>query len=311
MLSRKRMRQLIRSTYGANNQFTKQLADMYDTANRQIKGEISRFMQSSANWSGKPAPRDLNEAKAELQRLQAEQSTAPLVATIAAGLTLGHPKNSDVERARIAAPLIRVAQRQNQQLQRISNQIPHKVAQMTRDQNNATPEMHRVPWNYHHMMQRQIAESVRRANDVSQDINSNIQSTIKQIEAVCKKASMDHDSGHDYAKDVDRILNGRKGTGGASGRAKTIMRTEACNQLSKSLIADYQARGVEQYRFVGLEADNSCEICNDMDGDIYDVDDAQEGVNLPPMHPNCQCTIKEIENEKYITADDDDESYTG
>ena len=45
---------------------------------------------------------------------------------------------------------------------------------------------------------------------------------------------------------------------------------------------------------MSLEAENSCVECTEIDGNTYDVDDAQEGVNLPPMHPNCQCWIVEV-----------------
>ena len=42
-----------------------------------------------------------------------------------------------------------------------------------------------------------------------------------------------------------------------------------------------------------------------MDGNVYDVEDAEEGVNLPPMHPSCQCWIVEYED------DDTDDIPTG
>ena len=95
---------------------------------------------------------------------------------------------------------------------------------------------------------------------------------------------------------IDRILNGKNGSGGSEAQTETIMRTQTCRELNNSTIADFQARGVEQYRFLSLEAVNSCQDCTELDGNVYNVEDAQEGVNLPPMHPNCQCWIEEVED---------------
>ena len=47
---------------------------------------------------------------------------------------------------------------------------------------------------------------------------------------------------------------------------------------------------VKQYRFIAAD-DDSCAACLKNDQKIYVVEDAQEGINYPLMHPNCRCTI--------------------
>ena len=49
--------------------------------------------------------------------------------------------------------------------------------------------------------------------------------------------------------------------------------------------------GQDKYAFVCTEEDDTCEACSALDGQVFDVDKAVEGVNLPPMHPNCRCSI--------------------
>ena len=61
MLSKKQMRKLIRSVYGANTEYGKQIEQLYGRANRQIQGEISAFISSRVNWSGKPSKADLED----------------------------------------------------------------------------------------------------------------------------------------------------------------------------------------------------------------------------------------------------------
>jgi SPP1 gp7 family putative phage head morphogenesis protein len=298
MLSKKQMRRLINSIYGAGNQYGKQLERLYRRANRQIQGEISAFLSSQVNWAGKPSKDDLEDVRAELEEASSE-SVGPIVASLLAAVTLGHPKNGDVETARIALPMVRVAKVQHEQLARIQQAVPQKVARATVEQNRVTPELHRVPYNYDVMLQRQVSDSVRQRVPDPANINRNVQQTINRVRDVVKQASQSTDANPDWAKQVERIITGGKTHGGASGRARMIVRTQACHELNKGTIADFKARGVKQYRFMSLESVNSCKDCTELDGNIYDVDDAEEGVNLPPLHPNCQCWIVEYNDDDY------------
>lgn len=300
MLSRKQMRRIIRATYGTSAQFIKQIKQMYDTANLQVKGEISRFVDTGKSWQGKPSEADLRQIRQELEQYSDDQNIAPLVGVFASAVTLGHPKNSDVETGRLAVPFIRVAQKQHQQLEHQANKVPQTVARLSKEQSVMTPELHRIPFNYGVMMQRQVSNSVTQRIAVGNDINRNIMQTIKRVQAVCQQAAQTSDESFDFAKAVDRIISGRTSGGGATARAQMIMRTETCTMLNNSTIADFKARGVSSYTFMSLEADNTCAECSDLDGNVYDVDDAQEGVNLPPMHPNCQCWIVEHEDDEFI-----------
>lgn len=294
MLSKRRQRKLINQVYGVGGRFNRELRRMYRNANRQINGEISAFVDSGANWSGKPSKDDIQDALDELA--QFSEDVQPLTNYYASSLLLGHPKNSDVVTVHVATPMIKIADRLQSMVKMIGQHAPRMVRQVSREQHAATPELHRMPYNYDLMLQRSVSKSVTQRDQVSSDINRDIQQTIARIKDVCKQAAQDTDAKHDYAKDVDRILTGKDGKGGASAKAQTIMRTQSDRVLSNSRLSDMSARGVKKYRFNSLEAENTCIECAEMDGNIYDVDDAQEGVNLPPMHPNCQCTIEAVED---------------
>lgn len=46
------------------------------------------------------------------------------------------------------------------------------------------------------------------------------------------------------------------------------------------------------YQFLGgTEHSGSC-TCSDLNGRVFRVDEAEPGVNLPPIHPNCLCIIR-------------------
>lgn len=277
---------------------------MYRHANRQIKGEISAFLADEVNWSAPAEKDDILDTVEDLKGFN--DSVAPLVAFYTSTLLLGHPKQSDVLTARVAIPLIKVGQSLHTMMVRNGGKIPQDVSKISKAQQVATPTLHHIPYNYDVMLQRSVSRAVTKRENVDDGINRNIHQTISRIRDVCKAASQNSDAKKDYTKVIDRILNGKNGSGGSEAQAETIMRTQTCRELNNSTIADFQARGVSQYRFLSLEAVNSCQDCTDLDGNVYDVDDAQEGVNLPPMHPNCQCWIEEVEEttDDYINGND-------
>lgn len=295
MLSRKQMRRLIRSVYGANTTYGKQIEQLYKRANRQIKGEISAFISSKANWSGKPSKDDLEDVRQQLIEANNDY-VAPLIAVYLSSVTLGHPNNGDLETARIALPMLTVAKGMHNVMKRQEQRVPSEVSRISHDQNELTPESHSLPPNYDVMLQKSVSRSIEQQQSPASMINRDVQSTVTRIKELAKQASTSIDASVNWAKKVDQILTGTKSHGGASRKAQRIIRTESCRQLNSSTISDFQARGVTKYRFLSLEAVNSCQECTDLDKNEYNVDDAQEGVNLPPMHPNCQCWIEEVED---------------
>lgn len=304
MLSKKQQRRLIRSTYGTSAQFIKSIRRMYRNANRQIKGEISAFLSNEVNWSAPAQKDDVRDAMEELHGF--DDSVAPLVAFYTSSLLLGHPKQSDVLTARVAVPMIRVGQSLHSMMKHNGSKIPHDVSKVSKAQQVATPNLHRIPYNYDIMLQKSVSRAITQRESVGDRINQHIHQTVTRICNVCQEASQDNDAKENYTKIIDRILNGKNSSGGSEAQAETIMRTQTCRELNNSTIADFSARGVEQYRFLSLEAVNSCQDCTELDGNVYNVEDAQEGVNLPPMHPNCQCWIEEVQDttDNYLNGDD-------
>jgi SPP1 gp7 family putative phage head morphogenesis protein len=57
-------------------------------------------------------------------------------------------------------------------------------------------------------------------------------------------------------------------------------------------LAGIRLSGRDMYTYLCSDSKTLCETCAALDGKHFSVDDAQEGVNLPLMHPNCRCTIE-------------------
>lgn len=57
-------------------------------------------------------------------------------------------------------------------------------------------------------------------------------------------------------------------------------------------LTSIERSGRSQYTYVCEHSKTTCSQCQALAGQNFFVSDAQEGVNLPPMHPNCRCTIQ-------------------
>lgn len=69
-----------------------------------------------------------------------------------------------------------------------------------------------------------------------------------------------------------------------------LIRTEYSHILNQATIDGYKASGVKEYQILTTLDDRRCEDCKDYEGIIVKINEAQEGVDLPPFHPNCRCT---------------------
>lgn len=72
--------------------------------------------------------------------------------------------------------------------------------------------------------------------------------------------------------------------------ARRLIRTEttyACNQAEQ---VAYKELDIDKYQFVATLDTRTSTICQQLDGKVFKVEDAQAGKNLPAMHPNCRST---------------------
>lgn len=68
--------------------------------------------------------------------------------------------------------------------------------------------------------------------------------------------------------------------------AERLARTESSYFANQGRQESYRELGVKEYTFLG----GGCEDCLALNGQDFLVDEAESGVNLPPIHPNCKCT---------------------
>lgn len=83
-------------------------------------------------------------------------------------------------------------------------------------------------------------------------------------------------------------------------QAETLVRTETNHIQTEAARRAYQDAGVKKYMYLGREEHEIGCNCKKYDRKIFDMADAKTGVNLPPLHPNCRCTIKAVIDDEQI-----------
>lgn len=78
--------------------------------------------------------------------------------------------------------------------------------------------------------------------------------------------------------------------------ASRLVRTELCHIQTQSTLDKYKNAGLQQYRYLTARDERTCEVCGTLDNQIFNIVDGKYGKNLPPMHPNCRCTILGVIN---------------
>lgn len=74
-------------------------------------------------------------------------------------------------------------------------------------------------------------------------------------------------------------------------KAERIVRTELTHIQNQACLDTYKKAGVEYYEFLAAMDDRTSEECEELNGERFRLDEACTGVNFPPIHPNCRCTI--------------------
>lgn len=72
--------------------------------------------------------------------------------------------------------------------------------------------------------------------------------------------------------------------------AKRLARTEMNYISNKATMQAYIDNGIGEYEYVATLDARTSDICRELDGKIFPVKGAMQGVNWPPLHPYCRST---------------------
>lgn len=136
----------------------------------------------------------------------------------------------------------------------------------------------------------------------------------KDREKVGKKVSEIVETGIPQGKSMQEMTRDLKdATGSSFNDAFRLIRTEASHVDGQVLLDSFkQAQrelGYTKYIYDAFLDSRTSIICKDLDNKIFNIDDAEIGVNFPPMHPNCRstCVLDESSIDESLTEDSKEE----
>lgn len=94
-------------------------------------------------------------------------------------------------------------------------------------------------------------------------------------------------------------------------RAARIIMTESAYFTELANKDSYKELGVEQYEIIATLDSRTSEICQEMDGKVFDLKDMEPGVTAPPFHPNCRSCTAPYYDDSEFENDEDFKSFVG
>lgn len=73
--------------------------------------------------------------------------------------------------------------------------------------------------------------------------------------------------------------------------ASRLVRTETNYFENKAELESYKELGIKKFKFLATLDERTSDICRSMDSKVFNVKDAEQGENVPPLHPYCRSTI--------------------
>ena len=99
---------------------------------------------------------------------------------------------------------------------------------------------------------------------------------------------------HVWARDLRELVRKEMADTGKQNAvyaANRIAVTETARVQSETAQESFRKGGFEKMIWITEMDERTCDVCGPMDGEIFDVDGAQIGGELPPMHPFCRCSV--------------------
>lgn len=80
----------------------------------------------------------------------------------------------------------------------------------------------------------------------------------------------------------------------AEERPGIIARTETITIANQGLKQLYKDNGIKRVRWLAAVSERTCEECQNLNGRVFNINEIQTGVDQPPLHPNCRCTLLSV-----------------
>lgn len=83
--------------------------------------------------------------------------------------------------------------------------------------------------------------------------------------------------------------------------AYRLLYTEGTRMFNRANSEAFAEAGINQYRYCTAGDNRVCSDCKALEGNVYNLSEARDGINYPPMHPWCRChTEPAVDWDKWL-----------
>lgn len=108
----------------------------------------------------------------------------------------------------------------------------------------------------------------------------------KQLEEVITSGLMSGKSSRRMAQELQDLTDYGKFA------CERLIRTETTYITNAAEMESYKECGIDRYIFVATLDLRTSSVCREHDREVYEVEKAEVGENLPPLHPHCRSTTR-------------------
>ena len=91
--------------------------------------------------------------------------------------------------------------------------------------------------------------------------------------------------------------------------AERLVRTETAHVQNQATLMGYKDSGVVKYEFLAVLDSRTSHTCASLNGEVFKTENAMEGENYPPMHPNCRSTTVPYEYSDVFSDEAEKEDF--
>ena len=203
--------------------------------------------------------------------------------------------------ANVSAEIVKLGGKQEQQLNARSQNVVRTALWMNSADLSMLGDVDAKLGVGHPEQVKRAAKENWQHGDFSDKIWDDKEKLIREAREVIEGGFARNKGAYDMASDLMTRMNV------SHSNALRLVRTEFNHLSNQAALAEYQAKGIKKYKFVSAIDSRTCDVCADLNGQVFNVADAKTGLNFPPMHPNCRSVTTPV-----IDWDDEDEwDYSG
>lgn len=336
MIDTKKLINDLNKVFNPTSESVKQLERLIQGYSQNQQANIAYFIDNDLEWNSKATPEDvqtvLQELKQFQEQVQQEESGGLVGISTLCGIILNnlpYQTNLDVAKlksriqvAKLGVDTAKHLQQEQGRIEQKTTAVIEKHVKPVSAKNNDELAQRIASFNTHHVYhsvykQRSLMRIAWQNATPDEPINlifRHMQQLAVDLDNIIDYAVKNHVNWNAMTKQYDKLFNAGQQNNLSQGKwrstvakeymstqtnLKRVFVTECKARQTQVAVKDYQVQGYNEVEVVSRHNSHVCSFCISTDGNIVKIDEMEQGINVPPFHPNCCCNVIPVANINY------------